>query len=508
MKNIRRRLIIITTGLLLAALLPASAGAFDFPETRAGEVAKAYIESLNSGDLAKLQAFSTKYRSAASLAKRSPEERAKRSMGLHEQMGALVPAMVADETENSLTLTVRADKVGMWLSCKFDLEEAAPYGLVTVTIMPTSSPEVSADDKTPDYENLVWNDLSDLLEQIRKTTEIPALAAAIVENGKVTDIAVVGVRRAGADDAALQDDFFHVGSIGKSMTATMIGRLVELEKLDWDVTIGEILADVDMRDAYRDVTLEQLLQHRSGLPGYQLFDDAEEARLNAVAGSATDRRARFVTEVLVSEPIGPPGGAMAYSNAGYVVAGYMAERVTGQAWEELMGTHVFEPVGMGHSGFGMPATRAHPDQPHGHASEANSYVAAPLDEDYPYDAFIAPAGNIYASTGDLARYAALHVDALAGKDGVIQAATATRLHSVPADSDDGTGYAAGWMITESDYGLVHTHSGSAGTFFATVSIYPDQNCAVVVSMNIGPEGMPVSERIIETILRQKVTASR
>ncbi|NIW23100.1 MAG: serine hydrolase, partial [Gammaproteobacteria bacterium] len=70
---------------------------------------------------------------------------------------------------------------------------------------------------------------------------IPALAVAIVEGGQVIDHAVVGVREAGTDVAAQVDDLFHIGSIGKSMTATLLGRLVELEALRWDTTISNIV---------------------------------------------------------------------------------------------------------------------------------------------------------------------------------------------------------------------------------------------------------------------------
>ena len=49
--------------------------------------------------------------------------------------------------------------------------------------------------------------------------------------------------------------------------------------------------------------------------------------------------------------------------------------------------------------------------------------------------------------------------------------------------------------TSEEWGEVHTHSGSAGTFFATVELYPAQNRAIVLVMNVGPEAMAVGERI-------------
>jgi CubicO group peptidase (beta-lactamase class C family) len=435
------------------------------------------------------------------LAERSAEERAQSTMTLYNQIGALQPAVVTAEDANGITLTVRADKVDLWLSCAFELEEQEPQRLDQVKIMPTSAPDMRVEQAPIDWDSLAWRDLEELLDQVRASSQVPALAAAVVEGDKVIDMAVVGVREAGAPEKARTDDRFHIGSIGKSMTATMIGRLVELGMLDWNLTVGNALDEMEMRDAYRDVTLEQLLQHRAGLPGYQMFEDEEEARLNAVAGSTTERRAAFLRDVLQAEPIGPVG-TMAYSNAGYVLAGYIAERASGRAWEDLMQEHVFGPMGLKHAGFDMPATRAHPEQPRGHAQEQGKYAATALDEDYPWDAFIAPAGNVHASIGGLARYASQHLEGMRGREGAVRASTFARLHALPQGAD--TGYAAGWMIQDSDFGIVHTHGGSAGTFFATVSLYPEHGRAVVVAMNIGPEGMQLAEDLTDALMQRAV----
>jgi CubicO group peptidase (beta-lactamase class C family) len=288
------------------------------------------------------------------------------------------------------------------------------------------------------------------------------------------------------------------------MTATMIGRLVELGHLDWEDTIGEVLRDMDVREEYRQVTVEQLLQHRSGLDGYLIFDDAEDERLLNLTGTPTQQRAAFVAEVLLSDPIAPAGAEMNYSNAGYTVAGLMAERASGRSWEELVRTYVLEPIGMTHSGFGWPATETSLDQPRGHFREDGSFRAQGLDE-YPLGHYLAPAGNVYCSIDDMARYAQIHLAGLSGEDGVLKAETIRRLHTPPDKASAGEtardpSYACGWAIVESaETGLVHSHSGSAGTFFATIELYPRENRAIVIAMNVGAEGAAVCETISKLI---------
>jgi len=330
---------------------------FIFPDTRAGEMAKAYIEALNTGDETALEEFYTSHYAAASLAKRPPKERATRAVGLHGQMGRLIPAVVTGESDYSVTVTARSEKLNMWLSCTFQLEDQEPYKLASVMIGPGSPPEMT------DAADKQWKDLADLVRQAHADSEIPAIAVAIVEDGRVTEAVAVGVRQVGTDDEVQKDDYFHIGSITKSVTATMIGGLVQNGVLKWDMTIAEVLGDLTPRKEYRDVTLLQLLQHRGGIPGYLTFDETEGTRLNTLPGTPTQQRAAFVAEVLQSDPVAPAGEEMNYSNAGYTVAALMAERTTGEGWEALVTRYVFDPVGMKHSGFGWPAAESRPDQP-------------------------------------------------------------------------------------------------------------------------------------------------
>ncbi|UCF04136.1 MAG: beta-lactamase family protein [bacterium] len=486
--------------LLFAALVLAE-DQFIFPETRPGEIAKGYIETFNSRDIETLKKFNVDYWAEASLAKRSADERAAQALKLYEQMGRLVPALITNEGECSIAITVRAEKINMWLSCVFQLEEGEPHKLVSVTIQPGSPPEMATSD---DKE---WTTLSELLGQVITDTGIPAIAAAVVEDGSIVEAVALGKRQVGTDDEVQIDDRFHIGSITKSITATMIGRLVEESRLDWDITIAEVFSGMDVRAEYRNVTLMQLLRHRSGLPGYLTFTDSTAARLLSLPGSPTEQRAAFVAEVLQSEPVAKAGEEMNYSNAGYVVAGLMAERASGKTWTELIDHYVLTPAGMKNTGFGWPATETRSDQPRGHYYEESGFRAQGIDE-YPFGDFIAPAGNINASIGDLALYAKMHLHGLAGHDGIVKAATIKQLHSPPESKTEGTGYAGGWMIVEKEgLGTVHKHSGSAGTFFATVELYTDEKRAIVVAMNAGA-GAGAAERIIHAINERRKAGAR
>jgi len=447
-----------------------------FPRTRAGEIAQAYFESLNSGNADQIRAFEASYRSASALGRRPLDQRVPGVLGYHSQLGVLDPVAIKEETATSIALICKSEKLNMSLAVKLVLEETEPFKLETVQIMPASMPA-----KTKIGE---WNNLSDLLTLLAKDPKVPAIAAAVIENGAIADYAVVGVRALGSSDAAAPDDRFHIGSVAKSMTATMIGRLVELGLLDWDTTIASVLTDMEMLPAYRNVTVEQLLSHLGGIQPYTDMSEEDEKRFAALPGTPTEIRTAFVSEVLLKDPAGPIGNH-SYSNAGYSVAALMAERVSKKAWEDLMREYVFVPAKMEQSGFGWPATSERPEQPRGHFVESGEPRVQGLEE-YPLGPYMAPAGDVNMSIRDLARFALVHLDGLRGQDGAIKSATVIRLHKTPGT---GTSYAGGWMVdASSEMGPAHWHAGSAGTFYAHVVIYPDSNRAIVVATNVGIGG--------------------
>lgn len=258
--NLRRFAAVAAVVVLCLVSSPAAADeAFVFPDSKAGEIAKAFLQAFNSGDAEAVKAFTLEYRSTASQANRPLDERVARTLAMLEQLGELEAVVIKEQGENFLVLVVHAEKVDMYLEQRFDLDDAEVDKLAMMSMKPTGPPELAA----AAIEE--WTTLAELLAQVRENSGVPAIAAAVIENGEVIDVAVVGVRRVGSDETVTAVDRFHIGSITKPMTATMIGRLVEKGKLDWDDTIGEHLGDIEMLDAYRGVTLELLLQHRSGI---------------------------------------------------------------------------------------------------------------------------------------------------------------------------------------------------------------------------------------------------
>lgn len=344
--------------------------------------------------------------------------------------------------------------------------------------------------------------LSQTLDRIRLKHQFPALTAAVIVDGEIVATSAVGFRKQGADDQVTADDKFHIGSITKSMTATIAAMLVEQGKISWTTTIGESFPELEDRihAGYSAVTLEQLLAHRGGAPGSP--PPLLWAKAWSATGTPAEQRMSFAEGILARKPEATPGTKHIYSNAGYTIAGVMLERAAGETWENLMQTMLFESLGMTTAGFGAPATLKKTDQPWGHTKKALfgiDPVAPGPRADNP--AAIGPAGTVHCSTGDLAKYAAFHLAGARGENSALKPETFRKLHT-PADDDN---YALGWVVLERGWagGTAFMHNGSNTMFYALLWIAPERNFAAVATTNFGGDGAFAGcNEAIEEIIRE------
>lgn len=339
-------------------------------------------------------------------------------------------------------------------------------------------------------------DLSPLLETTRAKLELPALAALVVTSDGVVAQGVSGVRRLGDPTPAAKGDRWHLGSCTKAMTATMIGVLVERGALSWDTTIASAFPNLGKttRDAYMDVTIEMLLQHR-GRIGTEKSVLGLWDRLWERKGTPVEERRLMARLVLSQEPMLSRNGYH-YSNYGYGIAGHMAETITGKPWEQLVKELVFEPLGMTTAGFGVPWSELPSTDPWPHRADGTVLTPGPMADNPPS---IAPAGTVHASLEDWGKFIQCHLQGARGKDTVLlKSETYQRLHK-GRQSGIGQSYAMGWVAVNRPWAAKYkvgqngpclTHTGSNMSWVSVVWIAPDRDFAVLVTTNVGGEGMP------------------
>jgi CubicO group peptidase (beta-lactamase class C family) len=479
--------------LLLAHAAPAQEDVFAWPETRAGVIARAWFEALEKGTDEASAAFERAHRAASELARRSVEERVKSAAQRRAQFAGLRPQRVLESRDLALALVARAaaeDAPAYRLA--FTLEPTEPHKLVQLEIRGFDPDEPTLG------EYAQWKDLADLLAQVRADSKLPALAAALVRGNEIVDSAAVGVRAEGSDEKVELGDRFHVGSVTKSMTATMIAKLVEEGAFGWELTVAEALPAIRKNDAYGPANMAQLLRHRAGLQPHTAMNPAVMALAMAHAGKPVEQRRAFLEYVLNEKPTGKLGEHFEYSNAGYTLAAGMAETRAKSSWEELMQKKLFEPLALKSALIGWPADEGREAAPRGHFAEQGKRRVQSFGE-YSLGGHIGPAGNVSMSIADFASFARFHLQGLRGQDGFLRAETVRTLHQ--AVEGGGLRYAAGWVLQDREGLAVHWHNGSAGTFFAQIELEPANDLAVVVVTNAG-DGRAACEKVAEVVRRK------
>jgi len=322
--------------------------------------------------------------------------------------------------------------------------------------------------------------LDALLDDVRTKTSVPGIAAAVIDRKGVLAIGTSGTRRADEPAELTVDDLFHLGSDTKAMTALLVARMVEAGVLRWDMTMAEAFAGDAVHEGFREVTLTQLMRHRSGV-STGLTDLAPGIMQRLEPLSVVERRQLLTAEALALAPRTTPGSSFEYSNFGYVIVGAAIERAVGRPWEDELRAQVFEPLSMKSCGFGPTATGDARDQPWAHADMKDEFVPVELDN----PPFLGPAGTVHCSLADWGRFAAVFFDGAS----FVSADSIDRLTSPVPKADGRGGYALGWAVPELEaFGIpVLTHDGSNTVNYASIVVMPSLGAAVLVAVNAGGE---------------------
>ncbi len=252
------------------------------------------------------------------------------------------------------------------------------------------------------------------------------------------------------------------------MTSLMLATLVSEGLLKWDTQLIQVLPELkkDINANYHSITIWQLLTHRSRVPAnagnwwkYRNFE-------------LKKRRIEIIRENLKAAPKVSPG-AYNYSNLGYMIAGSMAEKVTGETWESLMQKRIFGPLNMKTAGFGPPGALGKIEQPWGHRRLKREWQPKQFDNAQA----LGPAGRVHCSLADWAKFLSLQ---LPNSNGDFLSKKLLKKLVTPTGQ-----YAGGWVIVERNWGkgICLTHNGSNTMWYAVVWVAPKLDRTFIVATN-------------------------
>ena len=273
---------------------------------------------------------------------------------------------------------------------------------------------------------------------------------------------------------------FEIGSVTKTMTATVLASLAADGALGLDDPISQWLS----AGPHGEITVRQLATHTSGLPAVAPNRPAVQALqadpANPWAGYTFERAEEGLRLATVA-----PGNPWRYSNLGYQLLGLIVQRASGTDYPELLTGRLLAPLAMTHSGVGP---RGAGTLLPGHAGDR----VAPRWE-HPWGA-----GGVEATIADLARYARA---SLFPPDTPLGAAI--KLAQTPMlPREDGSRQALAWVV---DDGNVCWHTGGTGGFSSCVIVDHGQGRAIAALLSYG--GSPAYASRLKQAARLALTGA-
>jgi CubicO group peptidase (beta-lactamase class C family) len=323
------------------------------------------------------------------------------------------------------------------------------------------------------------DEITDVVEEALWRARIPGAALAVIVEGELRLARGFGLRDVGRGLPMTVHTAYPIASTTKAMNAMLIGLLVEDGRLSWDAPVREYLPRFRMRDAMASerATLRDLVTMRTGLARHEWLwlgnpmSRPELLRRVAFLEFSSGFRERFQ-----------------YNNLTPMLAGHIAEVVTGERWEELLRSRILKPLGMGHTGFAASEV----------AERTEGYQAGQRGDLRPATRWnadaLAPAGGaVHSTVSDMARWAAFNLgDGRIGAYQLVRADTLRELQrpQVVASGDPvapsaGACYALGWWVDRHRGQARISHTGYLNGVQSSVMMFPGLRLGLVAFINFG-----------------------
>ncbi len=255
---------------------------------------------------------------------------------------------------------------------------------------------------------------------------------------------------------------FRLGSITKQFTATAILQLQEKGSLSVKDAACKYFDKCP--DAWKSITIQELLSHTSGIPSYTADPDFPKPRFMRVPLTPSEILLLSKDKALEFDP----GTKWKYDNSGYIFLGVIIEKVSGEKYADYLAKHIFGPLGMNDSGYdkseAILKNRAEGYGPSGVGFANADY----LDMSLPY-----AAGSLYSTAKDMYLW-----DRSLYADKVLTKASRDEMFT-PVKNDYGYGVMTGPMFKHKQIG----HGGGINGFSTHIARFPDDDAVVIVLSN-------------------------
>lgn len=365
------------------------------------------------------------------------------------------------------------------------------------TPLPLRAQRVSAPVASPSTK-----DLDAYIQHAVADWGIAGLAIAIVHDDSVVYERGFGVREAGKPERVDPQTLFAIGSNTKLFTATLAGMMVDAKKMSWDAPATTYLPSFQMYDPWvtREITLRDLLSHRSGLG----------RRGDMLWYASPFDRAEVLRRIRYLKPNSSFRSQYGYQNIMVLAAGEATAAAAGRSWDDLVKERIFQPLGMTASNTSVRELVGKPDVATPHVLDNGVLSPIPwrnIDN-------IGPAGSINSNVVDMAKWLRFLLDSgKAGDRQLIATATLREISSpqtiVPSPDDTLSpsthfhAYGLGVGMYDLLGVKVLSHTGGIDGMLSQVTWVPERHLGFVILTNTEGHNnvfAAVGRRILDTYL--------
>ncbi len=320
------------------------------------------------------------------------------------------------------------------------------------------------------------DNFSPLIQNVIRSHELPGLAVGIVADNEVVYARGFGVKSVETREPISMTTLFHMASISKPFVATAIMQLVEQVQVQLDAPVITYLPYFKLDDdRYRNITVQQMLSHVSGMPD---VTDYEWGKPQYDAGALE----RYVRGLSSKKLISEPGEKFAYSNMAFECLGDVIAKVSGMSFDDYVKRHILGPAGMAESSFLKPDYL-----PENWAVPHVRVLTSLAWEGYPYNRMHGPSSTLHSSALEMCHWAITNLKrGTFGDRQILNSLSYNVLWKLWAKIREGRHVGLSWFLEEYRGEKMVEHGGGDVGFNTYLAMLPDKRAAVVVLCNLIP----------------------
>lgn len=305
----------------------------------------------------------------------------------------------------------------------------------------------------------------------------PSASIIVIKNRKIELTKSYGYADLDNKILATPKTNYRIASVTKQFTAMAIMILINQDKLSYETKLTDIFPEFPKYG--KDITIRQLLTHRSGLVKYNRFigEDQTEQMLDkdVLNGLLKTDSTYFI-----------PNTKYAYSNTGYAVLAQVVEKISGMSFSEFMEKEIFRPLKMMNSKI-LETNKKIKNRAYGYIVKDTLITA----KDQSITSAIQGDGGVYSSILDYFKWdKALYTDKLIPQTELDNAFYNYKENGKSNES----GYGYGWIVSYYHGIKILQHGGSSTGFGSHVIRIPSENISVAIFTNRNKRGQELQNK--------------